>query len=604
MIKNNGWISEEVLLKRGIKQGCPLSALLFILVAEVLSLSIKQSREYKGLGIRNSCIKILQYADDTIVFPNSDNDVTEVINILNKFAKVAGTKLNIEKTEGLRLGKFKHENITNTKIKWNNKCIRCLGIYVGLDKAMCEKKNWLDKITEMQKLLDTWRKRKLTLFGKVQVIKTLALSKLVFSATNTYTPDHIYKSINDIIFSYLWTKGDRIKRNVVIGPVKHGGLSMPDIELFFKSLKATWVHKLFTNQDATWSTVAMKCLDNIGPFHWILKTNFIKVKQFPIISKIPVFYQQVLLSYNLSKPLPKLQNGREIQDQSIWGNTNLTVYNKKSKMHECMYYKSWIKQDILFVKDLPLSHGNIDTTSIMARLKGENQIIMQLYTMINVLRPYKNTFCNMQGIEKETSNTSIMHSKSKDIYIELLQKKVEIAKFTIIKNCIKSDITTDKIESIFMTKVVKIYENKIAEFNYKILHGILVCGNLVSKWDSDIDKNCDICNQKETIEHMIWLCSIARFIWNLISNALDLLINDADIIIGVKNCNELNEVLSIIAYTIYKYRLQSWENGFIRTKSGAKLLLRSDLLYYYKINKCMDNFKILTLLDQIIKCII
>ena len=48
-VMNYGWISEEFFIKRGVRQGCPLSALLFIIVAEILAAKIKQNVKIKGI---------------------------------------------------------------------------------------------------------------------------------------------------------------------------------------------------------------------------------------------------------------------------------------------------------------------------------------------------------------------------------------------------------------------------------------------------------------------------------------------------------------------------------------------------------------------------
>ena len=47
-LKNNGWISRTCEMKRGIRQGCPISAILYLFVAEILSLKIKQNQNIKG----------------------------------------------------------------------------------------------------------------------------------------------------------------------------------------------------------------------------------------------------------------------------------------------------------------------------------------------------------------------------------------------------------------------------------------------------------------------------------------------------------------------------------------------------------------------------
>ena len=67
----NGWKSKTFQISRGIRQGCPLSAMLFILVVEILAQRLRINDNIKGILFRNNYekeLKILQYADDTWVF--------------------------------------------------------------------------------------------------------------------------------------------------------------------------------------------------------------------------------------------------------------------------------------------------------------------------------------------------------------------------------------------------------------------------------------------------------------------------------------------------------------------------------------------------------
>ena len=70
-VKNNGNFSQEVSLARGVRQGCQVSCLIFILCMEVMSSYIRQNAKIKGLNLDENGsknIKLIQYADDATIF--------------------------------------------------------------------------------------------------------------------------------------------------------------------------------------------------------------------------------------------------------------------------------------------------------------------------------------------------------------------------------------------------------------------------------------------------------------------------------------------------------------------------------------------------------
>ncbi|CAC5415415.1 unnamed protein product [Mytilus coruscus] len=66
-VKCNGFLTKYFVIKNGIRQGCPISALLYVLVAEPLHCKIVQNVNIKGINIPNSnkIGLIYQHADDT-----------------------------------------------------------------------------------------------------------------------------------------------------------------------------------------------------------------------------------------------------------------------------------------------------------------------------------------------------------------------------------------------------------------------------------------------------------------------------------------------------------------------------------------------------------
>ena len=155
-------------------------------------------------------------------------------------------KLNMSKTECILLGPLKgrYKNIEGVTV--NESCVKTLGIYVGHDKKMCYDNNWTKTVNDIEKLFESWKKRKLTIFGKVCVVNTLAISKLIYVASILEYPDkNTIKLLNAKIFEFLWNKRDRIKRNTLIGPICDGGIKIVDIESKIKALKASRTKKLY-----------------------------------------------------------------------------------------------------------------------------------------------------------------------------------------------------------------------------------------------------------------------------------------------------------------------------------------------------------------------
>ena len=94
----NGEKLKAFLLKSGTRQGCPLSPLTFNIALEVLTTAIRQEKEIKGTQIGREEVKLSLYADDTTLCRENPKDSAQkLLELINKFSKVAGYKINIQK---------------------------------------------------------------------------------------------------------------------------------------------------------------------------------------------------------------------------------------------------------------------------------------------------------------------------------------------------------------------------------------------------------------------------------------------------------------------------------------------------------------------------
>ena len=82
-------------LRTGTRQKCPLSPLLFNIVLEVLARAIRQEKEIKGIQIGKETVKLCFFANDMTLYIENPQDATKnLVELINKFSKVVGYKIN------------------------------------------------------------------------------------------------------------------------------------------------------------------------------------------------------------------------------------------------------------------------------------------------------------------------------------------------------------------------------------------------------------------------------------------------------------------------------------------------------------------------------
>jgi len=76
----------------------------------------------------------------------------------------------------------------------------------------------------IKKLRAQWRRRNLTILGKIQVIKSLIIPKFLYHLINTITSETIVKEINKLMFNFIWNGQDKMKRLAIINDIYKGDL--------------------------------------------------------------------------------------------------------------------------------------------------------------------------------------------------------------------------------------------------------------------------------------------------------------------------------------------------------------------------------------------
>jgi len=188
---NCSYMTKYFSVSRSVRQGCPLSPLLFVLAVEVLALKIRQDKLCWGIKLaHNQEAKLSQFADDTTLIVRDLDSLRKAVENMSIFGSISGLELNTKKTKAMWFGSLK--NNSNKPLEFDcPKDPKFLGTQLSYDQSENNKKNFFIRIKKMETKLNLWLSRDLTLFGRTLLVKSLGLSQLIYSSSMLSVPESV-----------------------------------------------------------------------------------------------------------------------------------------------------------------------------------------------------------------------------------------------------------------------------------------------------------------------------------------------------------------------------------------------------------------------------
>lgn len=256
----NGYYTDDVIQSRGLRQGDPLSPILFNLVLEPLILHIQQDValtgfQYTVLQEHPRSIKTLAYADDLCVLLNSPDEFWRLQQHLDQYSAVSNALFNKSKTEAFALsGTINTEwtqtlasaNITTVYDKHSPTAFRYLGYqlcYTTTQRTQAEQQ----LIDLVQTQLAIYSRRQLSLRGRVTIMNTLILSKLWYCLRILNPAQSFFTRLKSLVYRYVWAnKHPLAAYEQLCLPITQGGLGLIDPQRQHLVLQKKFLEPLFT----------------------------------------------------------------------------------------------------------------------------------------------------------------------------------------------------------------------------------------------------------------------------------------------------------------------------------------------------------------------
>ena len=615
-IKNGGWLSSWFKTERGVKQGCCVSPLLFVLVVEIMAIKIRNNPSIKGLTFDSQSsgsrpFKIFQYADDTSLTLRNEIELYAALNDIELFSAFSGLKLNRNKSHGMWIGISKFITDTPGDINWvpYGQTIKILGIYFSATKEASDiSQNWDSKIDNIKQLICRWQRRNLSLYGKIIICKTFLLPQISYTIQALAPPEKNINTIDLLLFKFIWQKKhsnkkafEKIKRKVLCQPIEKGGLAMISVKSQAKLFQLKWIKNAIESKIINEKEHGMiDCIfQGLGGISYFLSFSS-KLEETDLPENMTKFWKSVVLTWSEFKYNEELVENDQLDNllsQPLFFNKNISYKGKH------LFFHKWVKSEVKFVFQF-MEHGRWNSKNeVEEKINRYPNLHFEYYALINGIPP--------RWLDSLTSNAEAVLSHQKintvDVLRANLTKSLKLLDHS--NNILRQKLTGENIEICgrnfwnrknnydinpnFKMAKLATNESRLRLLHFKILHNIYPSNILLKKMGIKNSDLCEYCKERDIIEHMFINCKLLKGFWRDVFQTIykhtnerfpqtenDILFgyNYETVRVGKDKINIANHILLIAKLSISKFRYGKTKNIALIFETEMNLRKKSFLL--------------------------
>ena len=283
------------------------------------------------------------------------------------------------------LGKGCPDN-TIRNISWCDSFVKSLGIYFSKNKMLSTDMNWSqERYLKVQRILDSWKQRNLSIKGKIVILKTLIISRLVYTAQVLSCPKKWTKAYEQLFYKFLWRNSIKVKKENMINSIINGGMNMFDIHTQFDSLRLKWLFTFLSCRDSDdkkgkWKIPFEYWLEEVGGIDVIMNSKCSPKYVNLCKGAVPDFYCDMLHTWLTVKQVDRIENDEpsynNIIREPIWLNNAITF------KRNVLMFKSWVRSGIFYIGDIVGKKGFLDVNELRCKVVHRDGRWLSEYTKI------------------------------------------------------------------------------------------------------------------------------------------------------------------------------------------------------------------------------
>ena len=311
----NHSLSEPFQVQRGVRQGDPLSAILYILQQEPILNKIRADNLIKPVTLRyGKTRKTVGYADDFQFLCTQYPAIDRILDHFKYFGKASGSEINIEKTKVLGLGSWKCKNPPNAKYKVTYvKQTKIFGLFWLRNFLECGKQNFEDALKHAAETIPRLFIRNASIFGRATLINMLIESKFIYPLQFFDPNRSIFKKYWKLIRPFIHSKAIHgIADATLCLPKEDGGVGLHDLKLKHVACRLRHVKDYLDRSDET--RMAFAHFNLSFALRDVIKFDN-KIPHCFNLNEVTPFYKNCIKLYNKHKELVKNTDKKLMYDK-------------------------------------------------------------------------------------------------------------------------------------------------------------------------------------------------------------------------------------------------------------------------------------------------
>ncbi|KAH7431644.1 hypothetical protein KP509_08G058200 [Ceratopteris richardii] len=269
-VELNGRLSAPFPIERSVRQGCPLSPLIYALASSPMFYLLEakvNSQCIHGISLYGVQQIAVAFVDDTFIFAKAEREnIKNILDSLAPFSQASALKINMRKSVIINISAQKFQDIEWEGPKIERGIIFMhLGYPLGVGVPIKDKVHWV--LRRVKCKMDKWFASEWPLHAMIRIVQAFMQPYVMYYLLLLDWKKNQLHIFDRMIKAFLWSK--RHSRALVLSaweyvcqPKDKGGLGTLNLHAHLMARRTTFIMRIVSSHTPLWAPLFWKFVEN------------------------------------------------------------------------------------------------------------------------------------------------------------------------------------------------------------------------------------------------------------------------------------------------------------------------------------------------------